>query len=78
MSLPKEAPDLTPPMYQNSKWDNRNTRSAQEVTAQKEHGFQGVHRKEKTIDGADVHFIGIWVQRLIRRFRLRKSGLSSS
>ncbi len=39
---------------------------------QKEHGFKGYTEKEKTIDGADVHFIGIWVLKAYKKISIEK------
>ena len=76
MSLPKEVTDLTPPKV--SKIPNGTTvtpdqpKQTEVTVPEGTWVFKGYTEKEKTIDGADVHFIGIWVLKAYKKISIEK------
>ena len=76
MSLPKEVTDLTPPKV--SKIPNGTTvtpdqpKQTEVTVPEGTWVFKGYTEKEKTVDGADVHFIGIWVLKAYKKISIEK------
>lgn len=76
MSLPKEVTDLIPPKV--SKIPNGTTvtpdqpKQTEVTVPEGTWVFKGYTEKEKTIDGADVHFIGIWVLKAYKKISIEK------